>query len=340
MEADALDYDLPAAAIAQEPLEPRDAARLLDATGGALVDPVDRTVRDLPGLLGPGDLLVLNDTRVRKARLRLRKATGGSVEVLFLHPIEDEADRWEALVGAAHRVAEGTELAARGATVVVEEDRGDGVRGVRLERHGSGGGHDVFDDNGEVPLPPYIHRAPADPERYQTVYAQPPDRARSAAAPTAGLHLTAAVLDACVAAGVRIARLELEVGLGTFRPVSADRVEDHPMHAERFDVPAETLTACLAADRVVAVGTTVVRALESAARAATDRGSTDLFILPGFRFQVVDRLLTNFHAPRSTLLALLEAFAGPGWRSAYAAALDRGYRFLSFGDAMLVDRAA
>jgi S-adenosylmethionine:tRNA ribosyltransferase-isomerase len=193
----------------------------------------------------------------------------------------------------------------------------------------------ALDRHGEIPLPPYIHETLADPERCQTVFA---DRPESVAAPTAGLHLTPAVLDGCRAAGARIETVVLAVGLGTFKPITAERVADHPMHAERYRVPRATLDACAAADRVVAVGTTVVRALESAAATGEPEGSTDLFIRPGHEFRVVDALLTNFHLPRSSLLVLIEAFYGPAWRDLYALARQEGYRFLSFGDAMLLAR--
>ena len=188
-----------------------------------------------------------------------------------------------------------------------------------------------------MPLPPYLHEGLTDPERYQTVYA---DRPGSVAAPTAGLHLTEELLRACRAAGAEVAHVDLAVGLDTFRPVTADRLEDHPVHAERYSVPAPTLAACRSARRVVAVGTTTVRALESAAATGRLEGRTDLLITPGHRWQVVDALLTNFHLPRSTLLLLVEAFVGPRWRDLYAVALAEGYRFLSFGDAMLLERAA
>ncbi|MCU1455763.1 MAG: queA, partial [Acidimicrobiales bacterium] len=188
---------------------------------------------------------------------------------------------------------------------------------------------------GEVPLPPYVHEPLADPERYQTVYAAHPG---SVAAPTAGLHLTHEVLERCRAGGVEVASIELVVGLGTFRPIATERVEDHRMHAERYRVPAETIAAIGRATRVVAVGTTVVRALESWATTGAAEGSSELFVHGDHEFRVVDRLLTNFHVPRSSLLALVQAFVGPRWRDLYAAALADGYRFLSFGDAMLLDR--
>jgi S-adenosylmethionine:tRNA ribosyltransferase-isomerase len=189
---------------------------------------------------------------------------------------------------------------------------------------------------GEVPLPPYIHAPLRDAERYQTVYSRRPV---SAAAPTAGLHLTQAVLDACRANGIAVATVELAIGLDTFRPVTTDRVEDHVIHSEAYDVPVATLDACAAARRVVAVGTTVVRALESAAATGARSGRTSLFIRPGFEFRSIDVLLTNFHLPRTTLLAMIEAFVGPRWRELYEEALREGYRFLSLGDAMLVERS-
>jgi S-adenosylmethionine:tRNA ribosyltransferase-isomerase len=318
-----LDYELPGTSIAQVPVEPRDAARLLvDRGPGA--PPAHRTVADLPSLVGPGDLIVVNDTRVIPARLRLRKATGGAVEVLLLEQVEP--CRWEALVRPGRRVPPGTELAQGDLRLVVEDDLGEGRRRVTV-LSGDPFGH------GRVALPPYVHKELDDPERYQTVYARRP---ASVAAPTAGLHLTPALLDRCRAAGAEVAAVELEVGLATFRPITAPRIEDHPIHAERFAVADEVLDRCRDAGRVLAIGTTVVRALEAAARG--DDGRTELFIHGGFAFPVVDRLLTNFHVPRSSLLALVDAFVGPRWRQLYATALTEGYRFLSFGDAMLLDR--
>ena len=193
-----------------------------------------------------------------------------------------------------------------------------------------------LDLGGEMPLPPYIHPPLREAERYQTVYSRRPV---SAAAPTAGLHLTHDVLDRCRRNGIGVATIELAIGLDTFRPVTTAKLEDHVMHSEAYDVPAATLEACAAAERVVAVGTTVVRALESAAATGAPAGRTTLFIRPGFEFRVVDVLLTNFHLPRTTLLAMIDAFVGPRWRDLYETALREGYRFLSFGDAMLVERA-
>ena len=341
MDAADLDYDLPAEAIAQHPIEPRDAARLLVDRGPGR-PPEHRTVADLADLLDPGDLLVVNDTKVIPARLHLRKPTGGAVEVLLLERRPE--GWWEALVKPSRRVPAGTVLAPSPAsgdvTVEVGEVLGDDGR-RRVTVHG-GADDDlaVLAALGEVPLPPYIHEPLADPDRYQTVFAAQPG---SVAAPTAGLHLTEALLDRCRQRGITVARVELVVGLGTFRPITAARVEDHPMHAERYRVPPAT--AALLAERrtatrgrVVAVGTTVVRALESWAATGEPEGATSLFIHGAYPFAVVDRLVTNFHVPRSSLLALVQAFSGPHWRDLYATALVERYRFLSFGDAMLLTR--
>ena len=353
-----LEYDLPASAIAQTPLEPRDAARLLVARAGQTV--AHHAVADLADLLDPGDVLVVNDTRVIPARLHLRKPTGGAVEVLLLERRADGA--WEALVRPSRRVAVGTRLTldqaghpnadavdlTRTFEVEVGEELGEGRRRVVLRSGDQAGalgsvwsGHqdlDLLAAVGEVPLPPYIHEPLIDPERYQTVFAANPG---SVAAPTAGLHLTNAVLDRCRAKGVELARVELVVGLGTFRPIAVDRVEDHPMHAEHYRIPpaTEELLAQRGSGAVVAVGTTVVRALESWAATGETEDATRLFIHGDYPFALVDRLLTNFHVPRSSLLALVQAFAGPGWRDVYEVALADGYRFLSFGDAMLLDRS-
>jgi S-adenosylmethionine:tRNA ribosyltransferase-isomerase len=340
MDAADLDYALPAASIAQTPIEPRDAARLL-VDRGALMPPEHRLVADLPDLLAAGDLLVVNDSRVIPARLHLRKPTGGAVEVLLLERRPE--GHWEALVKPSRRVADGTWLtptsglaATTDLAVEVGEVLGaDGRRRV-VVHGGTDDDLSALSAVGEVPLPPYIHEPLADPERYQTVYAANPG---SVAAPTAGLHLTDGVLDRCRAKGIDVARVELVVGLGTFRPITTDRVEDHPMHAERYRIPAETIAAIEGCSgRIVAVGTTVVRTLESWAETGQADAATSLFIHGDRPFAVVDRLLTNFHVPRSSLLALVQAFIGPRWRDLYATAQVEGYRFLSFGDAMLLDR--
>jgi len=340
---DAYDYGLPESAIAQRPVEPRSAARLL--IGPGLRDepgPEHATVADLPGLLGPGDLVVVNDTRVLPARLSLRKGTGGSAEVLLLEPVAHGDMVWEALVRPGRRLPAPTLLyepdAPDDAPPVVEVGpvlggADDGRRSVRVLDPS------VVERAGAMPLPPYIHRPLDDPERYQTVYSGLRSLGeRSTAAPTAGLHFTPELLAACLATGASLARVDLAIGLDTFRPVTVATAEEHVIHTERYAVPEETMAACAAARRVVAVGTTTVRALESAAATGQLEGRTDLYIHGDYPFAVVDVLVTNFHMPRSSLLLLVEAFCGPVWRQLYATALDQGYRFLSFGDAMVVGR--
>lgn len=329
-------YDLPPEAIAQVPAEPRDSARLLVVEGLA-----DRRFTDLPMLLEPGDLVVVNDTRVRPARLRGHKeGSGGRVEALLLRQGETG---WEALVRPARRLRPGTRLVFGGisAEVVSGPERGQAVLALDT---GGAALDEALSRWGEVPLPPYFTGRLADPERYQTVYAARPG---SAAAPTAGLHFTPRVLTGLEERGIALASLDLQVGVDTFRPIGEARLEDHRMHREDYSVSPQLVEAVEAArgrgGRVVAVGTTVVRALESAADEAgwlhPGSRSTDLFITPGYRFRAVDLLVTNFHVPGSTLVVLVAAFMGDGWREAYGAARERGYRFLSFGDAMLVARA-
>ncbi|MGI8662339.1 MAG: tRNA preQ1(34) S-adenosylmethionine ribosyltransferase-isomerase QueA [Acidimicrobiales bacterium] len=327
MRTDDLDYELPASAIAQVPAEPRDAARLLVEHGpGRALE--HRRVCELPSLVGPGDVVVVNDTRVRRARLRCRRATGGRVEVLLV--TELGAGRWEALVRPGRRIRDGDVLRAEdgAVNVTVVADLGHGLRAVALD-----GDPETV---GDVPLPPYIHEPLADAERYQTVYAR---RLGSAAAPTAGLHLTPGVLEGCRRAGAVVVAVELVVGLDTFQPIIGSDVDDHVIHTEAYSVPESTWEACLAAERVLAVGTTAVRALESVASTGALEGRTALFIRPGYHFEVVDRLLTNFHVPRTSLLALVASFVGDRWRELYAEAMAEGYRFLSFGDAMLLERS-
>lgn len=327
------DYMLPQAAIAQRPVEPRTAARLLVDLDPANVSPSHDIVGNLTSHLREPDVLVVNETRVLPARLALRKATGGAAEVFLLEqPDPADPTRWRALVRPGRRVPAGTTLLADDGTPVAEVGQATGADGEREIRL-------LVDPaaHGAVPLPPYITEPLADPDRYQTVYARTPG---SVAAPTAGLHLTTELLDRIRAMGVEVHTVDLKVGLGTFRPITADRVGDHVMHEERYAVPEATLEACRRTNgRVVAVGTTTVRALESAARTGELEGRTDLFITPGFEFRAVDVLLTNFHQPRSSLLVMLSAFAGHDrWRRLYEIALAEGYRFLSFGDAMLVSR--
>lgn len=330
------DYALPEDAIAQSPVEPRSSARLLVDLGRPSDPTIDHTVADLPDVLERGDVLVVNETKVLPARLLLEKSTGGAAEVLLLEPIGDPwSGEWQALVKPGRRLPAGTVLfAATGAAVVEvgEQIDDDGRRRVTLlDAHAP-------DDHGVVPLPPYIHERLDDPGRYQTVYARTPG---SVAAPTAGLHITEEVLDRLRTKGIAVHTVDLAVGLDTFRPIATDVIADHKMHTERYRVPEQTLTACHeATGRVVAVGTTTVRALESAAARGELEGRTDLFITPGFEFRVVEVLMTNFHLPKSSLLVLLSAFAGhERWRALYELALAERFRFLSFGDAMLVSRA-
>ena len=330
-------YSLPDTAIAQQPVEPRDAARLLDTR-----DLTDHSFRDLPGLLVPGDLVIVNTTRVRAARLRgTKRESGGAVEVLLLR--NTDRLRWEALVRPARRIKPGMALDLGDLKALVTARLPDGVFELELTATGHDGVEQAIDRLGETPLPPYVHQPLTDPERYQTVFAE---RVGSAAAPTAGLHFTDRIVRALTERGNRLATVDLEVGVDTFRPIGAEQVSDHVMHSERYSVPPETVEAVArtreTGGRVVAVGTTVVRALEDAFDGQdllAGDSSTDLFIVPGYRFRVVDVLVTNFHVPASTLVAMIAAFMGPGWRSAYAHALARGYRFLSFGDAMLAERA-
>ena len=322
------DYELAPDRIAQVPIEPRDAARLLVDRGSA--PPDHRTVADLPDLVRPGDVVVVNDSRVLPARLRLRRATGGAVEVLLLESLG--AMTWEAMVRPARRLRADEDLfdgdGASVATVLERTDAGDTFR-VQLHAVES------LERIGEMPLPPYITTRLDRPERYQTVYARRPS---SAAAPTAGLHLTPELVEAITRRGVAVHAIELAVGLDTFQPISTPDPLDHAMHGERYRVPASTWEACHAAERVLAVGTTTVRALESAARSGELEGRTELFLHRGSTFAVVDLLLTNFHLPRTTLLMMIDAFVGPRWRTLYETALANDYRFLSFGDAMLLNR--
>lgn len=332
------DYELPPEAIAQEPA-PRGESRLLvlDREGPER----HARVRDLPRLLRPGDLLVLNDTRVIPARLYATRSGGGGgrMEILLIERVA--VQEWDALVKPGRRAKPGTvfEFDAGLTAEVIAKDP-DGRHRLRFSEPVEG----HLDRLGHVPLPPYIQRPDTDEdrERYQTVYARNPG---AVAAPTAGLHFSEDLLREIEAAGIETARVTLHVGIGTFKPVSAERIEEHRMDRERYFVSEEAADAIRRARRVVAVGTTVVRTLESAALAGGGEvrpgsGATELFITPGFRFQVVDALLTNFHLPRSTLVMLVSAFAGrERVLAAYEEAIREGYRFYSYGDAMFVERA-
>jgi S-adenosylmethionine:tRNA ribosyltransferase-isomerase len=312
MDTALLDYDLPQELIAQRPVEPRDASRLL--VYRRETDAIEhRAFRELPDLLG-GELAVVNDSRVVPARLRLRRTTGGAVEVLLVERLGANGV-WEGLVRPARRLRKGEQLGP----VRLIEPVADGRWLLELEGEPAG----------EAPLPPYIHEALADAERYQTVYAR---ELGSAAAPTAGLHFTPQLLGR-----IEHVAVTLHVGLDTFRPVTEERLEEHALHGERYEVASGAWERIAAAERVLAVGTTSVRVLETVARTGDLEGRTTLFISPGFEFRRVNALLTNFHLPRSTLLALVMAFAGiERTLELYRVAIEQQYRFYSFGDAMLV----
>ncbi len=363
------DFELPAAQIAQHPAERRDGARLLWLPGDAPGAIRERTILELPELLPPDAVVIVNDTRVIPARVRCHKDTGGAVELLFLEPFdiaapslrEDPAAQgeryarsdtapgassvWRCWARARRPLRAGQLIrTAGGAALTLASDRlDDGSVLVAVP----GDVLAFLDAHGELPLPPYIERAGGlaaeDRERYHTDYARAPG---AIAAPTAGLHLTPALHDALAARGVTVAPVTLHVGLGTFAPVRADHLADHVMHVERYTIPAEAAALVASGRPVVAIGTTVVRALESAAtgdhQVAVGPGATALFIRPGtgFRFRVVDHLLTNFHLPESTLLMLVCTFAGRARvLAAYRHAVAAGFRFFSYGDAMLLTRA-
>jgi S-adenosylmethionine:tRNA ribosyltransferase-isomerase len=326
------DYQLPEDLIAQGPLPERDASRLLvlPRRSGSMDH---RLVRELPGLLAPGDVMVVNDARVIPARLHGRKeGTGGKVELLLVEPLGG-AD-WLALGQASKPLREGAGVEVLGSRIEIVQVREGGELVVRLPLQGDAL-WSFLDEAGELPLPPYIRHAPgpADRERYQTIFA----RERGAiAAPTAGLHFTPLLIEALRARGVGLAPITLHVGPGTFLPVRAQRVEDHRMHRERYFVPEESARVIARAERVIAVGTTALRTLE-ASQGRPGPGTTDLFITPGYQFRAVHGLLTNFHLPRSTLLMLVAAFAGlDRTKAAYREAVARRYRFFSYGDAMLI----
>lgn len=339
-----LDYELPEDRIAKHPLPVRAASRLL------VVEDTNRhaSIRDLPTLLEPGTLVVVNDTRVIKARLFGRKAgSDGKVEFLLVKGLDD--GRWLAMARSSKPLRVGSDVVLEGhsgrARVHVEGERDDdGLLPVRIVADESVSS--LLERIGQVPLPPYLDREaePDDDERYQTVFARTPG---AVAAPTAGLHFDEALLGALVERGCALAKVTLHVGPGTFRPVTADDLDGHRMHSEDFEIPVETEAAIAEARRrgakILAIGTTVVRALESAASSRVlghveaCRGETRLLIQPGYRFKVVDQLVTNFHLPRSTLLALVYAFGGTErLRAAYEEAILEGYRFFSFGDAMFL----
>ena len=331
--ARSLDYELPPERIAQRPARPRDSARLLilDRATGHLEE---CRFRDLAGRLEPHDLLVVNDTRVVPAKLRGHKETGGRAEVLLLERLSEDGEYWRALLRCRGRLRVGMRFGFEELRAELEEIFEGGSCGLRFRSCGADPLEQVLERIGEAPLPPYIERKAPDSDDfddYQSVFARVPG---AVAAPTASLHFTPEL-----ERELNIAKVTLHVGPGTFRPLRSEQIEDHEIEAERFVVSAETADRIArardAGGRVIAVGTTVVRALESTGGAAGS-GETDLFVLPGYRFRVVDSLITNFHLPRSTLLALVLAFGGEHVRRAYRYAIESEFRFYSYGDAMWI----
>ncbi|HSJ70966.1 MAG TPA: tRNA preQ1(34) S-adenosylmethionine ribosyltransferase-isomerase QueA [Acidimicrobiia bacterium] len=334
MKTSDFDYDLPPERIAQEAVEPRDAARVLIASS---LD--DIAFRDVASLFEAGDCLVVNTTRVRHARLRgTREDTGGKVEVLLTRRFD--ATRWEAMLRPSRRLGMSARIRVGDRIATLLTDPVDGVATIAIEP--PDGVEDLLDAVGVVPLPPYFHGDLPDPERYQTIFAK---EVGSAAAPTAALHFTEGVVASLLGKGVVFAEVELRIGLDTFRPMVVDVVADHTMHTEEIVVRDDAVRtvngARSAGGRIIAVGTTVARTLESVAdesgRIDPYTGSTSLFITPGYDMRVVDGLLTNFHAPRTTLLVMIAALMGDRWRMAYDHAIEHGFRFLSFGDAMYIE---
>ena len=333
------DYSLPSSLIAQTPMEPRDHSRLMSlsrADGGMR----HRRFYELPEMLRSGDVMVFNDSRVMPARLRGRREAGGSIEILLLSRLSPGVWRAIGRPGRLLRPGAAFEVSGRGGSMsgAVLELEPDGERIVKLD------GEERLHDVGEAPLPPYITETLADSERYQTVYAR---EEGSAAAPTAGLHFTEELLERVRDMGVQTVFVTLHVGWGTFRPVKDEDITEHKMHAEYYEISQEAVDAIRRAKaegrRIISVGTTAVRLLEHAASLSADglphagSGWADIFITPGYRFKVVDALITNFHLPRSTLLMLVSAFSNRGiMLSAYAEAVAQEYRFYSFGDAMFI----
>ena len=337
MQLSDIDYVLPVDLIAQTPIEPRDSARLLVDQGSQ--QPLHQHVRDLCDFLQSKDVLVLNHTRVLPARLRARRSTGGAVEILLLNQMSNEAVSWEAMIKPGGKLRKGELLTVDQSEMMVEVGTRT-IHGDTFSIHllGSSVLAEIL-RVGEVPLPPYITQTLQDAERYQTVFSH--DQ-RSAAAPTAGLHFTLELLDRIRDMGVQVLEVELVVGLDTFKPISDEDPLNHLIHSEAYSVSTDVLAKCIETKnnggRVVAVGTTATRALESAATTGLLSGSTTLFITPGYQWKLVDVMMTNFHMPKTTLLLMIESFVGKRWRSLYQQAIDKKYRMLSFGDAMLLHR--
>jgi S-adenosylmethionine:tRNA ribosyltransferase-isomerase len=327
-----IDYVLPEELIAQKPIEPRDSARLLVAIESG--EASHQVVSDLDTLVGPGDLIVVNDTKVLPARLVLQRKTGGAAEVLLLEKRSSDARLWEALVRPGKKIKEGELLEYFGKRVVrmgPRTEAGDTFVVEILDEDPL----DLISRIGAMPLPPYIRGSLKDQDRYQTVYANKP---ASAAAPTAGLHFTDELLDRIRRTGATIMSVELIVGLDTFKPISTDNPLDHVIHSEFYSVSQEVVDACKNATRVIAIGTTATRALESAFTTGELTGRTSLFITPGYSWKIVDVMLTNFHMPKTSLLLMIGSFLGDRWRELYELAVAEKYRFLSFGDAMFISR--
>ena len=342
------DYELPDRCIAQVPAEPRDSARLFDATGAGEGSQrwTHRRVSDLADVLQPGDALIVNETFVIPARLEMHKETGGAVEVLLLEP-RDEPGAWSALIKPAKRLKPGVRLRpGPGLVIEIGVPLEDGTFSVRLlddddQPMSAAVSNGQLQTYGHLPLPPYITAVVEDTSRYQTVFGRIPG---SVAAPTAGLHFTPELFDRLRNRGIEIGTVDLAVGIDTFRSVNTEKPEDHPMHSERYSVREETVELIAKTKReggrVISVGTTTTRSLETAAASGRNEGRTKLFIYGNYEFQTVDLMVTNFHMPRTSLLMMIEAFTGPWWRSIYAEAIGQGYRFLSFGDAMLLPSRA
>jgi S-adenosylmethionine:tRNA ribosyltransferase-isomerase len=334
-----IDYVLPEELIAQTPLEPRDSARLLVGSASGLQH---RHVSDIVEYLRAGDVLVVNHTRVLPARLKLKRRTGGAVEVLLLEECDAGQMLWEALVRPGGKLSLAEELLDNSGEVMLqigERTQAGDTFFVHFVARSHEEAMQKILNTGEMPLPPYITTTLVDQSRYQTVFAH--DQ-KSAAAPTAGLHFTPELLARIRETGVEIREVELVVGLDTFKPISVENPLDHVIHTESYRVPADTFDECMRArengGRVIAIGTTATRALESAATFGELQGRTNLFITPGYQWKVVDMMMTNFHMPRTTLLLMVESFIGVNWRAMYAEAIETRYRMLSFGDALLLYR--
>ncbi|MDQ2987375.1 MAG: tRNA preQ1(34) S-adenosylmethionine ribosyltransferase-isomerase QueA [Armatimonadota bacterium] len=328
-----LEYTLPEKAIAQSPMEPRDASKLMVVSAQGIAH---KHFYDLPSLLAPGDLVIANNTRVTALRLFGERETGGKVEALLLR--ETAPGTYEALTKPAKRLCVGSRISFGEGLLAEVADAGEG--GFRTLRFGNASDLNVrLSEIGRLPLPPYFHGDLATDERYQTIYSSTPG---SSAAPTAGLHFTHSTMEALAERDVEVAYVTLDVGIDTFRPVQAENLDDHKMHGERYDIPKDTVEAVRnAKGRIVAIGTTSVRALESAAvgkrSLRSGSGTSTLFVRTGYEFQIIDAMVTNFHMPKTTMLHMVAALCGDETlNDAYQVALANDYRFLSFGDAMLV----